>query len=84
MGDHWEFVERFVWPLDCGRGVCIFCVSSLFADCVEVGYSDCGRVFVFVTCCSMFCFIDYIGCFLWVVFVFVVTIEKGFTVLEPE
>ena len=72
MGGHWEFVERFAWPLDCGRG------------CVEAGYSDCGRVFVFVTCCSTFCFIDFIGCFLWVVFVFVVTIEKGFTVLEPE
>ena len=84
MGGHWEFVEGFAGPLDRRRGVCIFGVGGLFASCVKVGYNDCGRVFAFVICCSMSCFIDFVGCFLWVVCVVVVIIEEGFTVLEPN
>ena len=84
MSDHWEFVEGFAGPLDCGRGVCMFRVGGLFASCVKVGYSDCGRVFAFVICCSMSCFVDFVGRFLWVVCVFVVTIEEGFSVLESN
>ena len=84
MGDHWEFVEGFAGPLGRSRGVCIFGVGRQSVSCVMVGYHDCERVFVFVTCCSMSCFIDFVGCVLWVVCVVVVTIKERFTVLKSN